>query len=58
MWHKLKEKNYSKRVDFAYWFLKLPPDSPEYIICSDEAYFYLTQSVNKKNNRQRLEPSP
>ena len=57
-WHKLEEKNYSQRADFANWFLKLPPDSPECIICSDEAYFYLTQPVNKQNNRQWLESSP
>ncbi len=45
MWHKLDEKDYQKRVDFAQWFLKQPSDTLSYIICSDEAYFCLTQSI-------------
>ena len=40
-----------KRVKFAQWFL-LRPQNAKYIwICSDEAYFYLTLSLNKQNNR-------
>jgi hypothetical protein len=49
MWHKLDEKDYQKRVDFAKWFLKQPSDTLSYIICSDEVYFYLTQPINKQN---------
>ena len=51
-WHKLEYNDYQKRVDFAEWFLSLPPKSKFYLVCSDEAYFYLTLPVNKQNNRQ------
>lgn len=58
MCHKLKPEDYPKRVDFAHWFLSLPPGTPEFFIVSDEAYFYLTESVNKQNNRNWAESSP
>ena len=34
-WHKLEEHDYSPRVDFAQWFLSLPPESENWFICSD-----------------------
>ena len=52
LWHKLEDKDYEKRLNFAHWFLKKPKSTHEYIICSDEAYFYLTLPVNNQNNRQ------
>lgn len=50
-WHKLEPHDYSKRVEFASWFLKLAPVTKNFLICSDEAYFYLTLPLNKQNNR-------
>jgi hypothetical protein len=58
IWHKLEEADYQKRLDFANWVLKLPPEAIEYFICSDEAYFYLTLPINKQNNRQWSESQP
>ena len=52
LWHKLETKDYEKRVNFASWFLNLPKSAKDYMICSDEAYFYLTVPVNIQNNRQ------
>jgi hypothetical protein len=45
-------------VNFANWVLKLPSGAIEYIICSDEAYFYLTLPINKQNNRMWLKSQP
>ena len=58
MCHKLKPTDYPKRLDFAHWFLSKPKNTPEFFICSDEAYFYLTESVNKQNNRMWCESRP
>jgi len=58
MCHQLKATDYGKRLDFAYWYLSRPADTPKYIICSDEAYFYLTESTNKQNNRMWCESRP
>jgi hypothetical protein len=55
---KLLEADYEKRVDFATWLLSLPPWVFEYIICTDEAYFYLVESINKQNNRMWLKERP
>jgi len=57
-WHKLEDKDYEKRVEFAKWFLKLPASALSYMIFSDEAYFYLTLPVNKQNNRTWSESNP
>jgi hypothetical protein len=50
-WHKLEDTDYEKRVKFAQWVLSWPKQSSFYLICSDEAYFYLTLPLNKQNNR-------
>ena len=57
-YHQLKPADYQKRVIFAEWFLKLPTNSSQLIIMSDEAYFYLTESSNKQNNRVWLKERP
>jgi hypothetical protein len=57
-WHKLEEKDYEKRADFALWFLKQPASALDYMIFSDEAYFYLTLPVNKQNNRTWSKDNP
>jgi len=54
----LKPADYEKRVNFASWFLKMPANMFENIIMSDEAYFYLTESANKQNNRSWLTERP
>ena len=58
LWHKLEDKDYEKRLNFAHWFLKQPESTHEYIICSDEAYFYLTLPLNNQNNRQWSKSNP
>ena len=50
-WHKIDEKDFSKRVIFAELFLSLPVCPKDFFICTDEAYFHITLSVNKQNNR-------
>lgn len=57
-YHELLPLDYPKRVKFAKWILSLPSDAINYFICTDEAYFYLTESVNKQNNRFWLESRP
>ena len=39
-WHKLEHEDYEKRLNFATWFLNQPANTEDYLICSDEAYFY------------------
>lgn len=56
--HELKHQDYQKRLDFAHWFLKKPKNANQYLICTDEAFFYLKESVNKQNNRMWLESKP
>ena len=58
MCHQLKATDYGKRFDFVHWYLSRPADTPNYFICSDEAYFYLTESTNKQNNRMWLGSRP
>lgn len=50
-WQKLEPHDYEKRVEFATWFLNLRSDAKWFLICTDEAYFYLTLPINKQNNR-------
>ena len=50
-WHVIEEHDYAKRLAFAEWFLSLPKATGQYMIFSDEAYFYLTLPNNKQNNR-------
>ena len=47
-----------KRVEFARWFLSLPQYSCQYMICTDEAWFTLTPSLNIQNNRVWSDESP
>ena len=58
MCHKLKPTDYTKRLEFAHWWLSRPRKTPLFFICSDEAYFYLTESKNKQNNRMWCESRP
>ena len=57
-WHKLEERDYAARIEFATWFLSLPPDTENQFIFSDEAYFYLTLPVNTQNNRIWADSQP
>jgi hypothetical protein len=54
----LEPPDHQKRVKFAKWFLSQPKSASEYLICTDEAYFTLTESNNKQNNRLWLEEKP
>ena len=58
VWHKLEDKDYKKRLNFAHWFIKLSKSIDKYTICSDEAYFYLTLPVKNQNNRQWSKSQP
>ena len=49
--HRLLAPDLKKRVDFTEWFFKTRDISHGRIICTDEAYFYLTEPLNKQNNR-------
>lgn len=57
-WHKLEFHDYDKRVIFAQWFLSLHSATKFSLICSDEAYFYLTLPINKQNCRNWLQERP
>ena len=57
-WHKLEDQDYEKRLIFANWALNLTRPPLDYIIFSDEAYFYLTLPINKQNNRQWSKSDP
>ena len=50
-WHVIEEHDYAKRLAFAEWFLSLRKSTEQFMIFSDEAYFYLTLPNNKQNNR-------
>jgi hypothetical protein len=58
LWHKLEDKDYEKRANFAKWFIKRPASVLDHMIFSDEAYFYLTLPVNKQNNRIWSQANP
>lgn len=51
-YHKLEPADYKKRVNFASYFLSLPARTKKFLICTDEAYFYLHESTNSQNNRR------
>jgi hypothetical protein len=57
-WHKLEDTDYQKRVDFANFFGGLPKNALQFLICCDEAYFYLTSPINKQNDRIWSESKP
>lgn len=54
----LDEDDFAKRVDFARWFLDLSGQPHLFTICTDESYFYLTQAINKQNQRMWLKERP
>ena len=54
----IEAEDYGKRLKFADWFLNLPEGSENYLISVDEAYFFLTEALNKQNNRLWLESRP
>ena len=56
--HELLPPDYAKRVNFAQWWQGLPKDAQLWLIASDEAYFYLTEAINKQNNRLWLTERP
>lgn len=56
--HQLSSLDYDKRVIFAQWWLDLEKDAHKWLITTDEAYFYLTESINKQNNRMWLNERP
>ena len=57
-YHKLEYHDYERRVDFAKWILSLHSATKFSLICSDEAYFFLTLPINKQNNRSWLHEWP
>ncbi len=57
-WHKLEAHDYPKRVEFGMWSLSKGPVLKYNLICTDEAYFYLTESSNKQNNRNWADYQP
>ena len=46
--HQLRKKGYFR----AQWRLGLAKSTYKWLIASDEAYFYLTDSINTQNNRR------
>ena len=56
--HELHAGDPAKRVKFAKWLLSLPKDASKFMICTDEAYFYFTKSLNKQNDVMWLESKP
>ena len=53
--HQLLPLDYEKMVIFAQWWLGLAKSTYKWLIASDEACSYLTESINKQNNRMWLE---
>jgi hypothetical protein len=56
--HQLHALDYEKWVSFAQWWLGLRADFHRWLIATDEAYFYLTESINKQNNLLWLTERP
>ena len=56
--HEIETNDYPKRLDFCKWLKGLPKVTILRLICSDEAYFCLTPTVNKQNNRFWLKSKP
>jgi len=57
-WHKLETHDYERRVNFATWFLSLHRSVKFYMLCCDEAYFFLTPTINKQNTINWLPERP
>lgn len=55
---KLLPTDYAKRLEFAEWYLSQSAEVQQNMIFSDEAWFYLTQPINKQNNRIWAESNP
>ena len=53
-----KSLDYEKRVIFAQSWLDLKKDAHIWLIATNKAYFYLTESINKQNNRMWLNERP
>ena len=56
--HELKAADYARRLNFADWVVnkaQIPHDS---IVCTDEAWFCLTEAANKQNDRLWLDSTP
>ena len=51
IYQRLLASDYKKRVDFARWYFTKPWTIVNTMIFSDEAYFPLTQPLNRQNNR-------
>jgi hypothetical protein len=51
IYQRLLASDYKKRVDFARWYFTKPWTIINKMIFSDEAYFPLTQPLNRQNNR-------
>ena len=56
--HLLEDTDNDKRVIFAQWINSLPETDLQFINFSNEAYFYLTESLNEQNNRMWLKGRP
>ena len=56
--HQLLSLDYEKKDFFAQWWLGLAKSAYKWLIAYDEAYFYLTESINKQNNIMWLEKRP
>ena len=56
--HQLLPLDYEKRVHFAQWWVGLHNDSHKWLFATDEAYFSLTDLINKQNNRLWLTERP
>ena len=47
----MHKPDYTKILEIGTWFLKrLPETSNQNLICTDEAWFTLTASINKQND--------
>ena len=57
-YHELKPSDPAKRLNFCLWFRSLLQRTTMRLICSDEAYFCLTEQINKQNNRLWLSTRP
>ena len=53
-YQRLRKKGYFR----AQWWLGLAKSTYKWLIASDVAYFYLTEAINKQNNRMWLEEKP
>ena len=57
-YHELKASDPAKRQNFCLWFYPFQENTYKTLICLDEAYFFLTETVNKQSNRLWLMYKP